>query len=62
MDPNTYVVIALLNSVSYQHKMQETTVVVDPEFAPLNASYLKHFFGANEQSALANRLPADRDC
>jgi hypothetical protein len=61
MDPNTYVVMALLNSVSYQHKMQETTVIAEPEFIPLNVSYLKDFFGVNEQSKLADRLPADRD-
>jgi hypothetical protein len=55
MDPNTDVVMALLNSVSYQHKMQETTVIAEPEFTPLNVVYLKYFFGANEQPALANR-------
>jgi hypothetical protein len=57
MDPNTYLVMALLNSVSYQHKMQETTVIAKPEFIPLNVSYLKDFFGINEQSALATGYP-----
>jgi hypothetical protein len=43
MDPYTYLVTALLNSIAYQHKIEAASVIPEPEFRPFNLSHLRSF-------------------
>jgi hypothetical protein len=44
-------VIALLNSVAYQHKTEEAPVIAEPEFASFNPSRLKDYSQQSEQES-----------
>ena len=37
------IIMAVLNSVAYQHKTQAESVIPEPEFRPSNLSYLRYF-------------------
>ena len=44
-------VIALLNSVAYQHTTEEAPVIAEQEFAPFNPSRLKDFSQQSEHES-----------
>jgi hypothetical protein len=55
MDTNFYIVIAVLKSLGYEHKMQDRSTVSEPDFVPFDLSYLRDFPGQGEQEKNASR-------
>jgi hypothetical protein len=55
MDTNFYIVMALLNGLGYEHKMQDRPTVSEPNFVPFDLSHLRDFPGRDKQGKNTSR-------